>query len=177
MANINAEAIRGSIAERLEGVLDGVRAMDPGEAFNELFDGEADEAKAFAAMVTPAFSVSITEIRKHPDSPMGPTSLILYDVRIAVRAAYNLQGSIENAIDYDDRKAVAENQADKFAQALTWPGALLTCPSTGRATGITSGMLVAQDPLYKVTRDDPENALFEIEQNYSAVVRVTAAIS
>lgn len=177
MAHINSAAIRGAITERLEGVFEDVRAMEDGEAEADLFEGADTETKAARALVRPVFSVSIPEIRKHPDSPMGPTTLILYDVRIAVRAAYHLQGSIESALDYEDCKAVAEDQADKFAQALTWPGSLLECGATGRATGITSGMLVAQEPLYKVTRDDPENALFEIEQNYSATVRVDAAIS
>lgn len=170
MGHINAAAVRGAIVERLEGHFVGVRSVDPDLIENTLFEGADDGTKITRSLVRPSFLVSITEIDKHPDSPMGPTSMIYYSVKISIKVTYHLEGPQLNAVSYDDSKAVAEDQADIFAQALTWPGALLTCEALGQPTRIMSGCLQPASPLYRVLRDDPKAAIFETEHNYSAIV-------
>lgn len=176
MANLNPEAIRGAIIENLDGTVSGPRQLLVGEADADIHEGASDEMKALRALVRPRFTVNITEMKTSEGSPMGHTTLRLYDVTIVVRAVYNLQGPGVDHVDYQDRKAVAEAHADKFMQRLSWPGSLTNCISLGKPTGIVSGMLRSKD-LYRVTRDDPEKSIFEVEQTYAAIVRVDAAIS
>ena len=174
---LDGEAIRGAIVENLEGIVTGVRGLEPGEASGDLHEGATDEMKAARALIRPHFYVGISEMRFAEGSPMGPSSLNIIEATIYVRCVYNLQGDGVNHVDYEDRKAEAEVQAIKFAQRLMWPGALTTCVSLGRNTNILSGCLTPRDNFYRVTRDDPKETLFEVEQNYTAIVRVTAATS
>lgn len=177
MATLDPESIRGAIVENLEGAVTGVRQIDVGEASADLHPGADDETKIIRAAVMPRFTVIISDIRASEGSPMGPGSLRLYDIAITIRCFYNLHGPGVDHVDYNDRKAVAEKQVDMFAQRLSWPGAITSCQSTGRSTGIVSGVLTPKDALYRITRDEPDKSIFEVEQTYAAVVRVDAAIA
>ena len=175
--NINANAIKGAIKERLEGVIGGVRAMSVGDVDSDIFNGADDFTKASRAAVRPRFDVRIDEISRNENSPCGPTNFFMYDVLVTVGISYHLQGEPVDVLDYEDRKSIAERQVDEFNQALTFPNTLSLCLERNEATGIASGMLTPQKPLYRVVKDDPKAALFEVEQKYTAVVTVTAATS
>lgn len=178
MSHLSASVIRGAVVDRLEGLITSViRSPEDGEAIADLFEGAEMDTRAQRALSIPTFHVEISRIGKHPSSPMGPTSMIIYDVGISVRISYNLQGVGVEQVDYNDRKAVAEDQADKFFQALTYPRALSSSPSQGESTNIVSGLLIPDAPFYRPVIDRPELALYEVEQNYTAIVTVNAATS
>lgn len=103
---------------------------------------------------------------------MGPNPPFFYEIDVKVKITYNLKGQEPQSVDYADRKAIAERHADMFSQALTEPRSLDTCLATGESTGISSGMLRTQSPLYRITSDDPDNAIFQVEQSYKAIVQV-----
>ncbi len=177
MAKLDPEAIRGAIVENLDGTVEGIRQLNVGEASGDIHSGASDEMKAQRAVVRPHFAVTITEINPNKNAPMGHTSLTLWDITVVLKCVYNLQGPGVDHVDYDDRKAVAETQAVQFAHRMMLPGVVTDCISLGRPTGIVSGKLTPNENFYRVTRDDPEKSLFEVEQTYTAVVRVNAAIS
>lgn len=178
MSHISATAIRGAIIDRLEGLIVSViRSPEDGEAIADLFEGAEMDTRAQRALSKPTFHVEISRMGKHPSSPMGPTSLLIYDLGISIRISYNLQGVGVEQVDYNDRKAVAEEQADKFFQALTFPRALESSPTQGADTNIVSGLLIPDAPFYRPVTDRPELALYEVEQNYTAIVTVNAATS
>lgn len=177
MAKLDPEAIRGAIVENLDGTVEGIRQLNVGEASGDIHSGASDEMKAQRAVVRPHFAVTITEINRSKSSPMGYGSVTMWDLTIVLRCVYNLQGPGVDHVDYIDRKAIAETQAIQFAHRLKVPGVVADCISLGRPTGIVSGMLTEGDNFYRVTRDDPEKSIFEVEQTYTAIVRVNAAIS
>lgn len=171
----DGEAIRGAIRENLEGSVTGVRQIAIDEISGDITGEPSDIMKARRAIEIPRFWMRIDEISPQSDSPMGFNNVTLWSVNLTVRCAYNLQGPAVDHVDYNDRKAVAEEHAIKFAQRLIVPGSVTTCVSLARSTGIVSGKLTPRDGFYRVANDEPEKALFEVEHAYSAVVRVDAA--
>jgi len=106
-----------------------------------VFDRLEANAASLRSLDAPALDARIDKVGRHPSSPIGPGSSIIYSLAVSVRVVRH--EGLEHDVSTSARDAlIALAAADgaTLAQALEYPGNL-TQTAAAAPTGLVSGLL------------------------------------
>ncbi len=178
MAFVDHDAILTAIREICDSGTGNIRTIAAARFQGGAYRGQSPGSEALYSLAAPTFRTAITGQRRHPDSPPITSTLGLYeiDVQIEVIRTLELRHKLTDSIR-DDAKALAANDADVLAQALSWPGNL-TQTSGADPTGLVSGYLayISSDGGDIILSDDINGRIVSTH-NFTGIVQVTLAVS
>lgn len=139
--SLAATAILTAIREVVEDATGSVRTIADGRFEPGTYSDQARAAASVLALGNARAEVTISGLRRAPESPPVGGSFALYGLDVEVTVVRNFGVAAE--VDTDTRvaiRAAALLDADLLQQALGWPGNL-TQTSAAVATGLVSGLL------------------------------------
>ncbi len=177
MANVDHDAILTTVREVIDDGNGSVRTVTSGRFNGGAYAGQPPGSETLYALATPTFRTAITGQRRHPASPpiLGSFTLYEIDVEVEVIRGLQLRHKVNDDIR-DDAKALAANDADVLAQALTYPGNM-TGTSASALTGLVSGVLQYEGSSGTIELADDTNGRIVSTHTFSGVVHVTLATS
>ena len=172
------DAVLTAIREVLEDDAGTLRTLGT-RFFGGLFGDIDDDEASLRAMERPIVEATITGRRRHPSSPSRMGSYKLEEIDVTVRVIRHLNA--DHALDddrRDDVKALAINDGDLIAQALTYPGNL-TQTAAAAPTNLCTGCLSETEEGTTVARVKLTDTgrLIETEHVFVGVVQATQATS
>lgn len=171
-ANAILQAVE-ELAQATSGV-GSVRVMNAGDLALDAYDGIDDRTLAERALVGPRVEVMLSELvrNKHvaPRSASVQVDDVVLKLRIVVRGEAEVREDARRA-----SRAKLLSLAQRFTEALTWPGNL-SATSGGTPTGLISRCMHVVGP-WKVAREDFKRKLLVIEATAKGRVQSTAPVT
>ena len=165
----NSGTLRVTIAGAFEGKL------PPGLSLDE----EARRALLTFASVAESVPVEcrVVSVKRSAASPPVIGNLALYDIVVEARALYPMV--TESTLTDSTRDVIsglAAQHADTLAQALGYPGNLLTT-NGGQSTGLVSGLLSYQESAYEWAGAAGAAGTLTARHRFKGVVQSAPAVS
>ena len=174
MANIDHDAILAAIRGLLESATGTLRTIPSTRFYGQLPRDLDPSEESIRAAARPLVEAELGEERPHPASPNVFGNLLLRELEVIVRVVRHLDPSHKLGDDArrDDVKALAANDADVIAQALTYPNNF-----SSATTGLVSGLLQYQRTDRPEIHQETEGARIVTQHRFTGVVQVAPAVT